>query len=229
MSRDEIERQIAAGDIDTVIVAFTDMQGRLMGKRVSAAFFVNEVAEGGAECCNYLFAVDVDMNTVKGYAMSGWDTGYGDMLMKPDLTTLRRIPWLPGSALVLADLVWHDGSPIEPAPRRVLRRQLERLRERGLDAFVATELEFMVFDDTYREAWAAEGVAAGRAVVIRTFGSAPRSTCRTAASADARSRVRSMLISIPSAGSTGRARRSSSPASSACPAPRAWRHRQARG
>ncbi|HXA11451.1 MAG TPA: glutamine synthetase family protein, partial [Mycobacterium sp.] len=143
-----------AGDIDTVIVAFSDMQGRLMGKRVSAAFFVDEVAEGGAEACNYLFAVDVDMNTVKGYAMSGWDTGYGDMLMKPDLTTLRRIPWLPGSALVLADLVWHDGSPIEPAPRRVLGRQLERLRERGLDAFVATELEFMVFDDTYREAWA---------------------------------------------------------------------------
>ena len=154
MSRDEIERQIAAGDIDTVIVAFSDMQGRLMGKRVSAAFFVDEVAEGGAEACNYLFAVDVDMNTVKGYAMSGWDTGYGDMLMKPDLTTLRRAPWLPGTALVLADLVWHDGSPIEPAPRRVLGRQLERLRERGLDAFVATELEFMVFDDTYREAWA---------------------------------------------------------------------------
>jgi glutamine synthetase len=154
MSRDEIERQIAAGDIDTVIVAFSDMQGRLMGKRVSAAFFLDEVAEGGAECCNYLFAVDVDMNTVKGYAMSGWDTGYGDMLMKPDLTTLRRAPWLPGTALVLADLVWHDGSPIEPAPRRVLGRQLERLRERGLDAYVATELEFMVFDDTYREAWA---------------------------------------------------------------------------
>jgi glutamine synthetase len=154
MSRDEIERQIAAGDIDTVIVAFSDMQGRLMGKRVSAAFFLDEVAEGGAECCNYLFAVDVDMNTVKGYAMSGWDTGYGDMLMKPDLTTLRRVPWLPGTALVLADLVWHDGSPIEPAPRRVLGRQLERLRERGLDAYAATELEFMVFDDTYREAWA---------------------------------------------------------------------------
>jgi glutamine synthetase len=154
MSRDEIERQIAAGDIDTVIVAFSDMQGRLMGKRVSAGFYLDEVAESGAECCNYLFAVDVDMNTVKGYAMSGWDTGYGDMLMKPDLTTLRRIPWLPGTALVLADLVWHDGSPIEPAPRRVLGRQLERLRERGLNAYVATELEFMVFDDTYREAWA---------------------------------------------------------------------------
>jgi glutamine synthetase len=156
LSREELEQLIAAGDVDTVIVAFSDMQGRLMGKRVSSRFFVDEVAETGAECCNYLFAVDVDMNTVTGYAMSGWDTGYGDMVMKPDLTTLRLIPWLAGTALVLADLVWHDGRPIEPAPRRVLRRQLDRLRQRGLRAYVATELEFMVFDDTYRQAWASE-------------------------------------------------------------------------
>ncbi|MBV8178860.1 MAG: glutamine synthetase [Mycobacterium sp.] len=130
------------------------MQGRLMGKRVSARFFVDEVADHGAECCNYLFAVDVDMATVGGYEMAGWDTGYGDMAMLPDLTTLRLIPWLPGTALVLADLAWHDGSPIEPAPRRVLRSQLDRLSQRGLRAYVATELEFMVFDDTYRQAWA---------------------------------------------------------------------------
>ena len=123
LSRDELERLVGAGDVDTVIVAFTDMQGRLMGKRVSARFFLDEVAEHGAECCNYLFAGDVDMSTVDGYKMAGWDTGYGDMAMLPDLTTLRRIPWLPGSALVLADLAWHDGSPIEPAPRRVLRHQ----------------------------------------------------------------------------------------------------------
>jgi glutamine synthetase len=126
----------------------------LMGKRVSARFFVDEVADHGAECCNYLFAVDVDMATVGGYEMAGWDTGYGDMAMLPDLTTLRLIPWLPGTALVLADLAWHDGSPIEPAPRRVLRSQLDRLSQRGLRAYVATELEFMVFDDTYRQAWA---------------------------------------------------------------------------
>jgi glutamine synthetase len=151
-----LEKLIAAGEVDTVIVGFTDMQGRIMGKRVSARFFLDEVAEGGAECCNYLFAVDVDMNTVAGYAMSGWHTGYSDMVMKPDLTTLRLIPWLPGTALVLADLQWHDGSPIEPAPRRVLRRQLDRLGQRGLRAYVATELEFMVFDDTYRQAWASE-------------------------------------------------------------------------
>jgi glutamine synthetase len=154
LSRDKLEQLIAAGDVDTVIVAFSDMQGRLMGKRVSARFFIEQVAESGAECCNYLFAVDVDMNTVGGYAMSGWDSGYGDMVMRPDLTTLRRAPWLPGTALVLSDLVWHDGNPIEPAPRRVLRRQLDHLSQRGLRAYVATELEFMVFDDTYRQAWA---------------------------------------------------------------------------
>jgi glutamine synthetase len=156
LSLDGLEKLIATGDIDTVIVAFTDMQGRIMGKRVSSRFFLDEVAQGGAECCNYLFAVDVEMDTVAGYAMSGWDTGYGDMVMKPDLTTLRLIPWLPGTALVLADLEWHDGSPIEPAPRCVLRRQLDRLRQRGLRAYVGTELEFMVFDDTYRQAWASE-------------------------------------------------------------------------
>jgi glutamine synthetase len=154
LSREGLDQLVEAGDIDTVIVAFSDMQGRLMGKRVSAAFFADQVAEEGAECCNYLFAVDVDMNTVKGYAMAGWDSGYGDMVMRPDLSTLRRIPWLPGTALVLADLLWHDGRPIEPAPRRVLTRQLDRLRQHGLRAYVATELEFMVFDDTYRQAWA---------------------------------------------------------------------------
>ncbi|UQX10270.1 glutamine synthetase family protein [Candidatus Mycobacterium methanotrophicum] len=151
---DELARLVAAGDVDTVIVAFADMQGRLMGKRVAARFFRDEVSEHGAECCNYLFAVDVEMTTVGGYAMSNWDAGYGDMVMLPDLTTLRLIPWLPGTALVLADLAWHDGSPVEPAPRRVLRRQLDRLHQRGLRAYVATELEFLVFHDTYRHAWA---------------------------------------------------------------------------
>lgn len=154
LSRDELRRLVEAGAIDTVIVAFGDMQGRLVGKRIAADFFIDEVADLGAECCDYLFAVDVDMNTVAGYAVSGWDTGYGDMVMKPDLTTLRRIPWLPGTALVLADVERHDGSAVEPAPRRVLRRQLDRLHGSGLQAYAATELEFMVFDDSYREAWA---------------------------------------------------------------------------
>ncbi|MGH3577431.1 MAG: glutamine synthetase, partial [Mycobacterium sp.] len=93
MSWADLEQLVAAGHVDTVIVAFTDMQGRLMGKRISARHFADEVAERGAECCSYLLAVDVEMNTVAGYPMSNWDTGYGDMVMMPDLTTLRLIPW----------------------------------------------------------------------------------------------------------------------------------------
>jgi glutamine synthetase len=151
----ELEALVAAGDIDTVIVAFTDMQGRLTGKRVSARLFVEDVAAHGAECCNYLLAVDVDMNTVGGYAISSWETGYGDMVMTPDFTTLRLLPWLPGSALVMADLSWTDGRPVLQAPRSILRAQLDRLGQQGLGAFVGTELEFMVFDDSYRQAWAA--------------------------------------------------------------------------
>src|SRR5246127_1009761 len=149
-----LDQLVGIGEVDTVIVAFTDMQGRLAGKRVSARLFVDEVAAHGAECCSYLLAVDVEMNTVSGYAMSSWDTGYGDMVMMPDLTTLRLVPWLPNTALVIADLGWADGTAVAIAPRAVLRRQLDRLAERGLAADVATELEFIVFDQSYREAWA---------------------------------------------------------------------------
>ena len=153
LSQSDLEQLVAAREIDTVILAFPDMQGRLTGKRVSARLFVEEVAAHGAECCNYLLAVDVDMNTVDGYAMSSWETGYGDMVMTPDFSTLRRLPWLPGSALVMADLSFTDGRPVAVAPRTILRTQLDRLAERGLAAFVGTELEFMVFDDSYRAAW----------------------------------------------------------------------------
>lgn len=150
----ELERLVAAGDVDTVIVAFTDMQGRLAGKRISGRHFVDDIATRGVECCSYLLAVDVDLNTVPGYAMASWDTGYGDMVMTPDLSTLRLIPWLPGTALVIADLVWADGSEVAVSPRSILRRQLDRLKARGLVADVATELEFIVFDQPYRQAWA---------------------------------------------------------------------------
>ena len=155
LSPGELDRLMAAGEIDTVIVAFADMQGRLTGKRVSARLFVEEVAAHGAECCNYLLAVDVEMNTVPGYAMSSWESGYGDMVMRPDLSTLRVLPWLPGTALVMADLRWPSGDPVAAAPRSILSAQTARLAQRGLTAFVGTELEFMVFDDTYRDAWAA--------------------------------------------------------------------------
>lgn len=156
LSADELDQLVASGDIDTVIVAFADMQGRLMGKRVAARLFVEEVATHGAECCNYLLAVDVEMNTVDGYAMSSWESGYGDMVMRPDLGTLRLLPWLPGTALVMADLGWDNGDPVLAAPRSILRTQTDRLAQRGLSAFVGTELEFIVFDDSYRDAWAAD-------------------------------------------------------------------------
>lgn len=153
LSLDQLRDAVADGHVDTVIVAFTDMQGRLVGKRVSARLFLEDVAAHGAECCNYLLAVDVEMNTVDGYAMSSWERGYGDMAMIPDFTTLRIAPWLEATALVTADLQWLDGTPVEASPRRILQRQLERLAERGLTAHVGTELEFIVFDDTYRDAW----------------------------------------------------------------------------
>ncbi|WP_279586448.1 glutamine synthetase family protein [Naumannella halotolerans] len=141
-------------EVDTVVVAFADMQGRLVGKRVSARLFVEEVSDHGAEACNYLLAVDVDMNTVDGYALSSWESGYGDMVLRPDLSTLRRLPWQPGAALVMADLEFVDGGAVGPSPRAILKRQLDRLAERGLTAHVGTELEFLVFDETYRDAWA---------------------------------------------------------------------------
>src|SRR6478735_10383845 len=154
LSVDELDAAIAGGDIDTVIVAFADAQGRLVGKRVSSRFFREEVLPHAAEACNYLLSVDVDMNTVDGYAMSSWETGYGDMVMTPDFATLRLLPWQPGTALVMADLSWEGGAPVVQSPREILKRQTARLAERGLVAYSGTELEFIVFDDTYRDAWA---------------------------------------------------------------------------
>jgi glutamine synthetase len=148
-----LRSEVDAGRIDTVLIAMTDMQGRLQGKRLTASHFLDEVVEHDAEGCNYLLAVDVDMNTVEGYAMSSWERGYGDFVFKPDLSTLRLVPWQEATALVTCDLVWEDGSPVVASPRQILKRQLERLAERGLEAFVGTELEFLVFMDTYEEAW----------------------------------------------------------------------------
>ena len=145
--------EVEAGRIDTVLLGLADMQGRLQGKRLSAHHFLGEVVEHAAEGCNYLLAVDVDMNTVSGYEMSSWSTGYGDFMMVPDMDTLRIAPWLPGTALVMADLQWEDGSPVVASPRQILRRQLDRLAERGLAAYAGSELEFIVFRDTYEQAW----------------------------------------------------------------------------
>jgi glutamine synthetase len=155
LSIEDLRRQVAHGDIDTVVVAITDMQGRLQGKRLHAQYFLDVVLDEATEGCNYLLAVDVDMNTVEGYAMSSWAGGYGDFVMRPDMTTLRHLPWHPGSALVLADLEWEDGSPVVASPRQILARQTARLAEAGLAAFVGTELEFLLFRDTYEAAWTA--------------------------------------------------------------------------
>lgn len=144
---------VREGSVDTVLLAMTDMQGRLQGKRLTAEHFLDEVVEHAAEGCNYLLAVDVEMNTVGGYAMSSWEQGYGDFVFKPDLSTLRHVPWLEGTVLVVCDLAWEDGSPVAASPRQILRRQLERLAGLGLKAFVGTELEFMIFRDTYEDAW----------------------------------------------------------------------------
>ncbi|MDQ1642968.1 MAG: glutamine synthetase [Actinomycetota bacterium] len=150
---EQLRADVDSGAVDTVLIAFTDMQGRLQGKRLHAKHFMEDVLEHGTEGCNYLLAVDVDMNTVEGYAMSSWSRGYGDFMFVPDLTTLRRVPWQEGSVLLLADLVWDDGSDVVASPRQILKRQTARLADAGMKALVGTELEFIVFRDTYEDAW----------------------------------------------------------------------------
>jgi glutamine synthetase len=153
LTLEELSALIQAARIDTVLLAFTDMQGRLQGKRCAAPYFLDEVVPHAAEACNYLLAVDVEMNTVAGYAMSSWERGYGDMVLRPDWSTLRMVPWHEATALVLCDVEWTDGSPVVASPRQVLRGQLDRLAERGLVADVGTELEFMLFRDSFDTAW----------------------------------------------------------------------------
>jgi glutamine synthetase len=153
LTLDGLRDRIASGDIDTVVLAFTDMQGRLQGKRLHAAYFLDVALEHGTEGCNYLLAVDIDMNTVDGYAMSSWEKGYGDMEFVPDYDTLRLLPHLPGTAMVQCDLVWLDHAPVVQSPRTVLAQQLERAREGGWQALAGTELEFITFDNAYEDAW----------------------------------------------------------------------------
>ncbi len=153
MTLEELQKKAAEGTVDTVLLTIADMEGRLQGKRLTASHFLDEVVSHAAEGCNYLLAVDVDMNTVDGYAMSSWERGYGDFVMKPDMDTLRPVPWHEGTVLVMADLEWEDGSDVVASPRQILRRQLARLAERGWKATAATELEFIVFRDSYEDAW----------------------------------------------------------------------------
>ena len=149
----KLRQLIDSGHIDTVLVVFTDMQGRLAGKRIHAKHFVDEVLGHGTEACNYLLAVDVEMNTVAGYDISSWQTGYGDFKLKPDLATLRPAPWLPSTAMVQCDLLWMDDNPVLQSPRQILRAQVARAEAMGYSALAGTELEFIVFEDSYEEAW----------------------------------------------------------------------------
>ncbi len=153
MNLEELTAHVDRGEIDTVLLAICDMQGRLQGKRLMARHFLDEVVEHGAEGCNYLLAVDVDMTPVDGYELASWEKGYGDFAMRPDLDSLRPVPWHPGTALCLADLEWADKRPVAPSPRQVLRGQLGRLAERGWSTNASTELEFLIFRDSYEDAW----------------------------------------------------------------------------
>ena len=153
LTADALRKAVSNNEIDTVILAITDMQGRLQGKFIHAQFFVDECLTHGAEGCNYLMAVDVDMNTVDGYEMSSWESGYGDFAMQPDLNTMRIMPWREKTVIVLADVLKLDHSPVTASPRQILRKQIDRLNALGMQALVGTELEFIIFEDSFEEAW----------------------------------------------------------------------------
>jgi len=150
LTLDALKEAVLRGEIDTVLVAGIDMQGRLMGKRFHAQFF----CDGGwveTHCCNYLLTVDMEMTTVQGYKSTNWQTGYGDHVLKPDMTTLRLVPWLPGTALVLGDTLDHHGNPVPHSPRAILKRQVARARALGFEPMMATELEFYLFENSYAD------------------------------------------------------------------------------
>jgi glutamine synthetase len=148
----DLGREVEKGGIDTVVTAFTDMQGRLFGKRIQAEYFLDDVVEHGIEGCNYLLALDMEMDPVPGYELANWEKGYGDFGIVPDMATLRRIPWLDRTALVLCDVVHHDGSPVAPSPRQVLIAQYERAQSMGYTPLFASELEFYLYKESYAEA-----------------------------------------------------------------------------
>ncbi len=153
LTTDQLRKDVADKKIDTVVVAMCDMQGRLVGKRIDANFFLSDILKHGTEGCNYLLAVDVDMNTVAGYEMSSWERGYSDLAMIPDTNTLRYIPWQEGAALLLADVAWLDHSDVVASPRQILKKQIKALQEAGMKAMVGTELEFVVYNNTYEQAF----------------------------------------------------------------------------
>jgi glutamine synthetase len=153
LSLDDLKKAGEDGTIDTIVTAFTDMQGRLFGKRIEIEYFLDEVTGHGVEGCNYLLALDMDMEPLPGYEMANWEDGYGDFGIQPDMSTLRRIPWLDRTALVLADVVNHDGSPVVASPRQILIAVYEKAQEMGFTPYAASELEFYLYKESYAEAW----------------------------------------------------------------------------
>src|SRR5213596_3768396 len=153
LSLDDLKSEGESGAIDTVVAAFTDMQGRLFGKRIEIEYFLEEAVGHGVEGCNYLLALDMEMEPVPGYEMANWERGYGDFGIAPDMATLRRIPWLDSTAFVVCDVVWHDGSPVVASPRQVLIAQYERAHALGFTPMMASELEFYLYKESYAEAW----------------------------------------------------------------------------
>src|SRR6478609_9152767 len=152
---EELRQDVESGAVDTVIACFTDMQGRLMGKRLDGEFFLAEQSAGHTgEGCNYLLALEMEMDPVPGYAIASWERGYGDFALVPDLSTLRRIPWHEATVMVQCDVQWHDGTPVGPSPRQVLKAQVEKARELGLEPMFGSELEFFLFRESYLEAHA---------------------------------------------------------------------------
>jgi len=152
LSLEDLRKEVVDGGIDTVVTAFTDMQGRLFGKRIQAEYFLDDVVKDGIEGCNYLLALDMEMDPIPGYEMANWEGGYGDFAIVPDIATLRRIPWLDRTALVLCDVCNHDGSPVVASPRQALIAQYERAHSMGYTPMVASELEFYLYKESYAEA-----------------------------------------------------------------------------
>ena len=154
MRPSELKTKIARREIDTVLVVFPDTFGRLVGKRMTGRYFLEHALNGGTHGCNYLLTLNMEMEPLAGFTLANWEKGFGDFEMRPDLSTLRPLPWQPGAALILCDLHHHGGRIVEEAPRSVLRRQLNALAGNGLDCCIASELEFFLFNDTYPAAFA---------------------------------------------------------------------------
>src|SRR4051812_19118019 len=156
LDAETLARHIRQGEVDTVLVVFPDMYGRLLGKRLTGSFFLDHCRDDGTHGCNYLLTVNIEMDPVEGFKLASWEQGYGDFAMKPDLSSLRLLPWQEKSAMVICDLHREDGAPVDEAPRSVLRRQVDRLAKLDLTCNIASELEFFLFNQTYHDAFTSD-------------------------------------------------------------------------